>query len=93
MPPPDKPKGDRLKETIRLLKELQRVGFPETDVGYKEVKRIMTQWVEDGEALSTVVTFPRHGRDAHLELPKRADKAASIRLKVVEVPENDESEE
>ena len=93
MPPADKPKEDRLKETIRLLKELQRVGFPETDVGYKEIKRIMSQWVNDGEALSTVVSFPRHGRDAHLDLPKRADKAAAIRLKAVELPENDESEE
>jgi hypothetical protein len=93
MPPPDKSKADRLKETIRLLKELQRVGFHETDSGYMEVKRIMTQWVNDGEEVSSVVSFIRHGRDAHVELPKRADKAASIRLKVVEVPENDAAEE
>jgi hypothetical protein len=93
MPPADKSKADRLKETIRLLKELQRVGFHETDPGYMEIKRIMTQWVNDGEKVSAVVCFIRHGRDAHVELPKRADKAASINLKVVEVPENDAVEE
>ena len=93
MPPADKSKADRLKETIRLLKELQRVGFHETDPGYMEIKRIMTQWVNDGEKVRAVVSFIRHGRDAHVELPKRADKAASINLKVVEVPENDAVEE
>ena len=85
-PPPQKTKADRLKETIRLLKELQRVGFHSADPGYVEIQGHMTKWVADGEAFETVVPFIRHGRDAELNLPSRADKAASINLKVVNPP-------
>jgi hypothetical protein len=87
MPPlPQKTKADRLKETIRLLKELQRVGFHSTDPGYVDIQAHMTKWVNDGEAFKTTVPFMRHGRDAELDLPSRADKAASINLKVVNPP-------
>jgi hypothetical protein len=87
MPPPlQKTKADRLKETIRLLKELQRVGFHTTDPGYADVQAHMTKWVADGEAFQAVIPFIRHGRDAELDLPSRADKAASINLKVVNPP-------
>ena len=81
--PDDKTKVERVKETVRLLKELQLVGFHEVETGYKEIKRLMTQWVNDGESLSAVVPFPRHGREADVSLPKRADRAASINLRVV----------
>jgi len=81
MPPADKTKEDRLKETIRLLKELQRVGIHETDPGYKEIQGLMTKWVADGAFAKASVDFIRYERRAEVELPKHADKAASIRLK------------
>lgn len=81
---PEKCKADRLKETLRLLGELKRVGISERVTGYKEIKRIMTQWVNDGIMLSTMVELPRHGRQADIFLPNTEGKAASINLRVVE---------
>jgi hypothetical protein len=80
---PDKSKEDRVKETIRLLKELGRVGFNQLDKGYNEVKDVMRKWVEDGEAIETEVEFPRYNRVAKVSLPKEDDRAAGIALKAV----------
>lgn len=80
---PDKTKEDRVKETIRLLKELGRVGFAPVDKGYNEVKDILRTWVNDGEALETEVEFPRYNRLAKISLPKSDTKAADIVLKAI----------
>jgi len=80
---PDKTKEDRLKETIRLLKELGRVGYSALDKGYNEVKAVLSQWVTDGEPVDVDIEFPRHNRLAKVSLPKGDDKAAGIVLKVV----------
>jgi len=79
----EKTKADRLKETVRLLKELQRVGIRTNDPGYKEIQRLMTAWVNDGVALATVVELVKYGRQADLALPSKASSAASVNLRVV----------
>jgi hypothetical protein len=89
---PEKTKADRLKETIRLLKELQRVGISDNAFGYDEIKRIMTQWVNDGVKVNTTVELPRHGRQAVLTLPNMDNKAAGINLRVVAPSEELESD-
>ena len=84
MPPhPEKPKEDRLKETVTILKKLQEVGIADTDPGYLEVKGKMSEWVKSGEAGSYRIDFHRHGRRGELVLPRRADSAASLNLKNV----------
>jgi hypothetical protein len=85
----DKCKADRLKETIRLLKELERVGITKYHVGYNEIKALMTKWVQDGEKAAAEIELPRQGRVADVSLPKRADRAASINLRVVVKHEDD----
>jgi hypothetical protein len=35
---PQKPKEERVKETIALLRQLQDIGILETDPGYLEIK-------------------------------------------------------
>ena len=79
----DKTKADRLKETIRLLKELGKIGYSELDIGYNELKKLMTDWVGDGEKRDAEINFPKQNRVAIVSLPKREDKAATIRMKVV----------
>lgn len=81
MPPAAKSKEDRLKETITILKKLQEVGIPDTEPGYAEAKRLMSEWVREGAAATHIVEFPRYGRRAELVLPARADRAASMNLK------------
>jgi hypothetical protein len=55
---PEKSKEDRLKETIRLLKELGRLGYSAVDKGYNEVKAVLTKWVNDGEPVDVDIEFP-----------------------------------
>jgi hypothetical protein len=83
MPPPapEKPKEDRLRETLTILQKLNEVGVPATDPGYLEVKARMSQWVKDGAATVAKIEFPRITRRGELVLPWRADRAASLNLK------------
>lgn len=84
-PPPEKPKEDRVRETITILKKLEEVGIGTFDPGYELVKGAMREWVNTGVAASLTVEFPRFGRRGELVLPARADRSASLNLKVVRV--------
>jgi hypothetical protein len=81
--PQEKPKSERLRETIRLLKGLKANGLGEASAPYKEIKNLMTRWVEDGEAVEAKVDLFRQNRIAHISLPKGADRPATIALKVI----------
>lgn len=75
-----KEKGERLKETITLLKKLPEVGIPTSTYIYEKVKTLMTTWVSDGPAVSERLDFGTHWGD--LNLPVKKDKVASLDLKV-----------
>lgn len=81
--PPEKPKEDRVRETITILNKLKEVGIADTDPGYVAVKAHMSEWVKTGEAAAHSIEFPRHGRQGELTLPRRADRAAGLSLKTV----------
>jgi hypothetical protein len=79
----EKPKIDRVTETIRLLKGLKANGLGEASGPYREIKDLMTKWVEDGEGVEARVDLFRQNRVAHISLPKGADRPATIALKVI----------
>jgi hypothetical protein len=83
----EKPKEERLKETLRLLKGLKANGMTEGDGCYGAIKGLLTHWVTTGEAVDTTIDLFRQNRIAHISLPKSADRPATIALKVVK--END----
>ncbi len=84
MPPaPEKPKEDRVKETIMILRQLQDIGIATSDPGYEEVKTIMSAWVRDGGASTHTITFPRTLHRGTLELPNSARRSAGLRMKVI----------
>ncbi len=78
-----KPKEERLRETITILKKLQEVGIPETDPGYVEAKEKLSTWVQGGEAAQYTIVFARHSRKGILVLPRKAGVAASFLLKAI----------
>jgi hypothetical protein len=82
-----KPKEERLNETLRLLKGLKANGLAEGDGSYVAIKGLLTHWVENGEAVDTTIDLFRQNRIAHISLPKGADRPATIALKVIQ--END----
>jgi hypothetical protein len=74
-----KPKAERLKETITLLKKLPQVGIPETSYPYRQVKDLMTTWVNDGPAVTEYIDFKSHF--GTLVLPIKEGKVSSLDLK------------
>ena len=74
-----KSKGDRLKETIRILKKLPEVGVPKDSYSYSQVQELMTTWVEGGGRVSETLDFVSHW--AEIVLPIRYDQTASLHLK------------
>ncbi len=79
----EKPKEERLQETITILKKLQEVGIPETDEGYLDAKAKLSTWVQNGEVAKHTITFARHSRRGVLILPRKAGVAASLTLKAI----------
>ena len=83
MPAQPKPKEDRLKESMEILRKLEELGVARTEPGFQEVQRHMSAWVATGEADSFKAEFYRHGRRAECVLPARADRVATLALKVL----------
>ena len=78
----EKPKEDRLREGVHLLKQLQQAGVASVAPGYMDLKEQITQWVETGERWEGRITFPSYGRYADVVLPKKATQTATIAFKV-----------
>jgi hypothetical protein len=73
-----KPKAERLKETITLLKKLPEVGIPASSYIYEQVKQEMTTWVSDGPVFDERFDFGSHWGD--LKLPVKPGHVASLNL-------------
>jgi hypothetical protein len=76
-----KSRFDRVKESVRLLKELIRVGISEDNQGYQDVKDVLDLWIFLGEEIKRDIVLTTYRRTAVLTLPVTADKAAEIVLK------------
>ncbi len=63
-----KTKGDRVSESIKILKRLQLVGISNTDPGYLETKKYLDEWINTGEYAHHKYYFFRYGRKAELIL-------------------------
>ena len=74
-----KPKAERLKETITLLKKLPDVGVPRESYAYSQVQDLMTVWVNYGPAVTERIDFESHW--GTLILPVNLGKVASLDLK------------
>jgi hypothetical protein len=74
-----KPKEERLKETITILKKLKEIGVPSDHHFYNEIKERMSEWVNDGEELEEKIDFVSHW--AELNLPVKKGRVASLNLK------------
>lgn len=75
-----KPKSDRVKEAITILKKLQELGIPQTEPGYVLTKQKLDEWIAGGDRWEGRIDFPRFQRRAELVLPSRADKTVEMTL-------------
>ncbi len=81
----DKPKEDRLKETIEILKNIESLGIPLDSPEVKELKDHLNAYVKDGICWSGTISFLNYGRIAEVNLPKRADKTIEVTLRIPRV--------
>lgn len=77
-----KPKEERLKEGINLLKQLRDNGVKENSLGFIELKTKISEWVSSEGSWDGVIDFREYGRVAEVELPKYTNRAAGINFKV-----------
>lgn len=75
-----KSKGERLKETVTLLKKLPEVGVARESYPYSQVQDLMTEWVNGGGYKKEVIDFESH--TGTLILPVLEGKVSSLDLKV-----------
>lgn len=79
-----KPKADRLREGLEILRKLQEVGLGATDPGFQEVKAAISAWVASGEPAQHKIVLARLDRVAEIMLPRRAMNTATCVLKVIQ---------
>lgn len=78
----EKPKDERVKEGICLLKQLADAGVVNTAPGWDELKKQISDWVISGARWEGRIEFPTYGRYADVVLPRRAGQVAEIAFKV-----------
>jgi len=78
-----KPKEERVKESISLLKQILGLGIPETEPAYVMVKKFFSDWVksEDKHMQEHEINFVRYGRKGILRLPWKKGRSAEFFLK------------
>ncbi len=77
-----KPKEDRLKEGINLLKQLKDNGVKEYSLGFIELKDKISEWVKSEDGWEGTISFSDYGRIAEVDLPKYTNRSAGINFKV-----------
>jgi hypothetical protein len=77
-----KPKEERLKEGVNLLKQIRDSGVKEYSMGFLELKTKISEWVSSEDGWEGTVSFMEYGRVAEVDLPKYSNRAAGINFKV-----------
>lgn len=78
-----KPKADRLREGMEILRKLEEFGVGRADPGFKEVQAAISAWVSTGEPAEHKIPLSRQERVAHIMFPRRAMNTATCVLKVI----------
>ena len=78
-----KPKEERVKESIRLLKQILDLGIADTEPAYVEIKNYLNEWIksDDKHIKEYTIEFVRYGRKATLTLPWKSGKTCEFLMK------------
>lgn len=77
-----KPKLDRVKEGVSLLKQLRDNGVKENSLGFEDLKEKIKEWVSSEGSWDGSIEFRDYGRVADVELPKYNNKSAGLNFRV-----------
>lgn len=81
----EKPVEERIKETVTILQDLKKLGILDGCAPMVELREHLNRYVKDGECWSGTIDFLRFGRIAEVDLPRRADKAIEVVLRLPRV--------
>lgn len=71
-----KPVGERIQESMEILRKIQELGISDTDPGYKQLSQTFNTWIRGGDTFQGHVDFIRWNRRAKLLLPTKAGTMA-----------------
>lgn len=77
-----KPKEDRVKEGISILKQLRDNGVKDYSLGFIDLKTKISEWVSGEDGWEGTIDFRDYGRVAEVDLPKYTNRAAGVNFKV-----------
>lgn len=78
----EKPVADRVKECMAILNDIQALGIPSLSPELVKLRGHMNEYIRDGTCWTGVIDFSAYGRIAEVILPRRADKAVEVLLRV-----------
>ena len=78
----EKPKEERLKECVAILKDLQGLGIPYDCPEVMKLRTHISAYVNDGICWEGRIDFSFYGRIAEVKFPRRADRAVELLLRV-----------
>ncbi len=78
----EKPIADRVKECTAILNDIQALGIPHFSPELAKLRGHMNEFIRDGTCWSGAIDFSAYGRIAEVVLPRRADKAVEVVLRV-----------
>lgn len=78
-----KPKEDRVREGMELLRGLLKVGIGADEPDFKTLQSKISEWVNTGVQWNGRIDFLDHGRYADVKLPSSKFKSASLAFKVL----------
>ena len=78
----EKPEADRIKETVEILKNIAGLGIPLDSPEVAELRTHLNAYIKEGLCWSGTISFLRYGRIAEINLPRRADKAIEVTLRL-----------
>lgn len=80
MPYIHKTKQERLREVIKVLKQIQNLGIPIQNEGLEELKKILSQWVNDGVYKKGRIKLRGYERIIYYELYNRKNVEIAVNL-------------
>jgi len=78
----EKPVADRVKECMAILNDIQALGIPQFSPELSKLRGHMNEYIRGGTCWSGIIDFSAYGRIAEVVLPRRADKAVEVLLRV-----------
>jgi hypothetical protein len=71
----------RIQECLRIMREVQDLGFPSEYPPMKELSKRLSDYVKTGEPWSGKIKFEVYGRVADIILPRKADRQITVVLR------------